>query len=128
LARYVVNVWISWSSEKLRKRLWKFQKVGESHPHVGVFCTKSGRKVDRHVMLRDVKLLCTKLGIKIPERTIHAIRHTFALNYLRNGGSVFHLQKALGHSSLDMSRRYANLATEDLQKVHERISLLGNCR
>ena len=51
--------------------------------------------------------------------------HTFAVNYLRKGGSVFHLQKMLGHSSLEMTRRYANLMTEDLQAVHQRLSLLG---
>jgi site-specific recombinase XerD len=52
-------------------------------------------------------------------------RHTFAINYLRKGSSVFQLQKVLGHSSLEMTRRYANLLTEDLQAIHERISLLA---
>ena len=50
---------------------------------------------------------------------------TFAVNYLRRGGSVFHLQKVLGHSTLEMTRRYANLVTADLQAVHERVSLLA---
>jgi integrase/recombinase XerD len=40
-------------------------------------------------------------------------------------GSLLHLQKVLGHSSLEMSRRYANLMTEDLSKVHEQVSLLS---
>jgi site-specific recombinase XerD len=44
---------------------------------------------------------------------------------LRRGGSVFHLQKVLGHSTLEMTRRYANLVTADLQAVHERVSLLS---
>jgi hypothetical protein len=44
---------------------------------------------------------------------------------LRHGGSVFHLQKVLGHSTLEMARRYANLVTADLQAVHERVSLLA---
>jgi integrase/recombinase XerD len=48
-----------------------------------------------------------------------------AVNYLRRGGSVFHLQRVLGHSSLDMTRRYSNLNAEDLQAVHQKISLLG---
>ena len=71
-------------------------------------------------MARDVKLHCKKLGFEPPARTLHAFRHTFAVNYLRRGESVFHLQKVLGHSSLDMTRRYANLMTEDLQAVHQK--------
>jgi integrase/recombinase XerD len=78
----------------------------------------------RRVMLRDVKRLCKRLGFDPPLRTLHAFRDSFAVNYLRRGGSVFHLQKALGHSSPEMTRRYANLLTEDLQAVHERITLL----
>ena len=31
----------------------------------------------------------------------------------------------LGHSTLEMTRRYANLTTEDLQAVHQKISLLA---
>ena len=75
-------------------------------------------------MLRDVKRLCKRLGIVPPARTIYAFRHTFAVNYLRKGGSVFHLQKMLGHSTLEMTRRYANLMTEDLQQIHEKVWLL----
>jgi len=58
-------------------------------------------------------------------RTLHTFRHTFATNYLRRGGSVFHLQKMLGHTSLEMSLRYVNLQVEDLQRVHQQVSLLS---
>ena len=77
-------------------------------------------------MLRDVKLLCGRLGFVPPGRTLHSFRHTFAVNYLRRGGSVFHLQKVLGHSTLEMTKRYCNLVTSDLQAVHQRISLLAS--
>ncbi len=77
-------------------------------------------------VLRDVKLRYNHLGFTPPTRTLQAFRHTFAVNYLRRGGSVFHLQKCLGHSTVEMTRRYANLMTEDLQAVHERISLLSS--
>jgi len=79
----------------------------------------------RCICLRDVKRLCVRLGFDPPRRTLHAFRHTFSVNYLRKGDLVFHLQKCLGHSSLEMSRRYANLMTEDLQAIHQEISLLA---
>jgi integrase/recombinase XerD len=107
-------------SLELRRFLWKFR-----HEHQTVFCTRRGTQLGRRDVLRDTKRLCGKLGVKAPERTLHAFRHSFSVNYLRRGGSVFHLQKVLGHSSLDMTRRYANLQTEDLQKIHQQVSLLS---
>lgn len=74
---------------------------------------------------RGVEILCRELGFDAPPRTLHAFRHTFAVNYLRRSGSVFHLQKVLGQSTLEMTRRYANLMTEDLQAVHQKVILLG---
>jgi len=90
-----------------------------------LFSTRTQTQLGRRDMLRDVKLHCERHGVAPPTRTLHAFRHTFAVNYLRRGGSVFHLQKVLGHTSLDMTRRYANLVTTDLQAVHERVSLLS---
>ena len=114
-------------SLELRKRLFVFQKKVDKKDGF-VFATRGGTKLGRRNVLRDVKNLCRTLGFEPPARTLHAMRHTFATNYLRNGGSVFHLQRALGHSSLEMTRRYAHLQTSDLQAVHERLSLLGNAR
>jgi integrase/recombinase XerD len=90
-----------------------------------VFASRTQTQLGRRDMLRDVKLHCERHGVAPPVRTLHAFRHTFAVNYIRRGGSVFHLQKVLGHTSLDMSRAYATLMTTDLQAVHERVSLLS---
>ena len=94
-------------------------------PEEFVLATKAGRRLGQRNTLRDVKQLCRALGFEPPRRTVHATRHTFAIEYLRRGGSVFHLQKMLGHTTLEMTRRYANLATQDLQAIHERVSLLN---
>jgi integrase/recombinase XerD len=112
-------------SFELRKALARHIVDSASRPHDLVFCTRRGRMLDRHIMLRDVKLLCGRLGFEPPERTLHAFRHTFAVNYLRKGGSVFHLQRVLGHRSLEMTRRYVNLTTADLSETHSRVSLLA---
>lgn len=109
-------------SFELRKYLYRLQTHST---HQLVFCTGEGHKLSQRNVLRDVKLLCGRLGIKAPERSNHAFRHSFAVNYLRKGGSVFHLQRCLGHTDLTMTRRYANLLTEDLQKIHNSVSLLS---
>jgi integrase/recombinase XerD len=111
-------------SLELRRFLYRWKK-GDSRDGL-VFPTRRGTKLGRRDVLRDVKQLCRRLGFNPPERTLHAFRHTFGLNYIRRGGSVFHLQKALGHSSLDMTRRYASLQTEDLQALHPKVSLLAS--
>jgi integrase/recombinase XerD len=110
-------------SLELRKSLYRH--VAESQPHDLVFATRTGTLWNRRNVLRGVKRVCRSMGFEPPARTVHAFRHTFAVNYLRRGGSVFHLQKTLGHTTLEMSRRYSNLDTSDLQAVHQRISLLA---
>lgn len=112
-------------SFELRKALFRYIADFNRKPDLLLLASRNETQLGRRVMLRDVKLLCDQLGFAPPARTLHAFRHTFAVNYLRRGGSVFHLQKVLGHSTLEMTRRYANLMTEDLQAVHERVSLLS---
>jgi integrase/recombinase XerD len=113
-------------SFELRKAIFRFMRDFGRKVDALLFANRGETGLGRRNMLRDVKLLCKRLGFTPPARTLHAFRHTFAVNYLRRGGSVFHLQKVLGHSTLEMTRRYANLMTEDLQAVHERVSLLSS--
>ena len=56
----------------------------------------------------------------------HTLRHTAAVIYLRQGGDPFTLQKLLGHSTLDMTRRYCELADLDLKRVHQMASPVDN--
>jgi integrase/recombinase XerD len=119
-------------SFELRKALFRYIRDFRTGGPIGrkldalLFANRTETRLKRRNVLRDVKNLCKRLGFKAPARSLHACRHTFALNYLRRGGSTFHLQKVLGHSTLEMTRRYVNLLTEDLQAVHERVSLLAS--
>ena len=113
-------------SFELRKAMFRYRKEHNRAFGSLLFANRTQTRLGRRNVLRDVKLLCKRLGFQPPARTLHAFRHTFAVNYLRRGGSVFHLQKVLGHSTLEMTRRYANLVTADLQAVHERVSMLSS--
>lgn len=44
--------------------------------------------------------------------------HTFAVNYLVNGGDAFSLQRILRHTTLEMVRRYMHLADVDVRLQH----------
>ena len=48
----------------------------------------------------------------------HKLRHTGSVLFLRNGGDPFSLQKMLGHSTLQMTRHYCNLADTDVKAQH----------
>jgi integrase/recombinase XerD len=113
-------------SFELRKAMFRCCHECSRTPDSLLFANRTQTKLGRRNVLRDVKLRCRRLGFDPPARTLHAFRHTFAVNYLRRGGSVFHLQKVLGHSTLEMTRRYANLMTEDLQEMHQKVSLLAS--
>lgn len=58
----------------------------------------------------------------VPKLHAHLCRHTFATNYLINGGDVFSLQQILGHTTLEMVRRYVSLASSQVAVQHRKYS------
>ena len=55
---------------------------------------------------------------------IHRYRHTFAKQWILNGGNVVALSKLLGHSSLDITQNYINLLVSDVAKQVNEINVL----
>ena len=69
---------------------------------------------------------CIDRGVK--PRGPHALRHAFRRMYIKNGGDRFTLQRLLTHSSMEMTRRYVELFSEDLRKPLETFSPLDNMK
>ena len=76
---------------------------------------------------RDVEYLVSglqeKAGITGWHMGVHLMRHSFATNYLRNGGRLAFLKEILGHSSIATTMRYVQLAGVDVKMDHTRTSL-----
>lgn len=47
----------------------------------------------------------------------HDLRHWFAVDYLRRGGSIYNLQKILGHASIKTTEIYLDYLTPDEQEA-----------
>lgn len=90
---------------------------------VPVFCTFNGRRMTSHNMQGNFLKYSRKLGVSV---TPYHLRHTFALWFVRNGGNLFALQKMMGHTKLDMTRHYVNLAQADLKNSHEKATPINN--
>jgi site-specific recombinase XerD len=110
-------------SREMRRRLWVYLKT---HDHERVFPTRDGRALSPRNVQHGMGRAREALGIPPATKfSPHVLRHTFATSYLRNGGDVFRLQRILGHSTLEMTRRYVSLQTADLTRVHDRFSPLS---
>lgn len=87
---------------------------------VPVFCTSFGDAWNTHGWTVNLKRYAEKAGIG--RFSAYDIRHCHAIQYLRNGGDVFTLQREMGHTTLSMTERYLALCDDDLKAVHSRVS------
>jgi len=85
-----------------------------------LFVTNRGNPIS----LNTLKLMFRRLGNKSRVNQLHAhlCRHTFAINYLMNGGDVFSLKSILGHSSLEMVNRYLHFTSSQITEQHTKYS------
>jgi site-specific recombinase XerD len=79
---------------------------------------------DSPLTYNAIKMLLSRLAKKsgIKRLHVHLYRHTFATNYLMNGGDVFSLQQILGHSTLEMVRNYVSMASTQVKVQHRKYS------
>lgn len=108
-----------------QRSLWRYLvERGDLVQGAPLFATTSGRKMDT----AGVRMMIQRAGnrVGVAGAGCHRFRHTFAINFLRNGGNILALQDLLGHSSMEMVRRYARLAEVDLAAAQKRASPADN--
>jgi len=105
-----------------QKALWRYLMCRAHKDVEELWLTEEGRPLHNSGVQSLVKRLKERAGVT-GDGSTHRFRHTFALAFLRSDRNVFNLQYLLGHSDLDMVRRYTSaLGMEDALKAHERAS------
>ena len=96
----------------------KGQFGGDHYLFVNQFAQRLDRRVVRLILLK----LGEKAGVKGVRISPHTCRHTFAKNWILNGGDPFSLQRILGHTTQQMVSHYVNLAANDIRVQHSKFS------
>jgi len=114
--------------QKVAKALLKYKLKHRPEPlaNDSFFLTKDGRPLPIGRIEKLVSGYGAKAGLK--RCHCHKLRHTSSVMYLRNGGDPFSLQKKLGHTSLQMTRHYCNLADSDVRAQHLRFGVMDRLK
>ncbi|MBQ9122447.1 MAG: site-specific integrase [Lachnospiraceae bacterium] len=99
--------------------LRKFLKVKPDAWEQWLFPTRDGKQLKANVLGRNFRKYCQRSGVKF---TPYQIRHSFATFYLENGGDLFTLQRQMGHTDLQMTRRYTEISDKLLVECHQNYS------
>lgn len=82
-----------------------------------LFATEQGGRMSVSHWAHRLKEYSRKIGVNV---TPYSLRHSFAIEFLKNGGDPFSLQRLLGHQDLSMTRRYLRLTQDDIREAHEK--------
>ena len=87
-----------------------------------LFCNIFGQQLVKGTCYHMLYEYNKKRGVQTTG--IHRYRHTFAKQWIINGGNVVSLSKLLGHSSLDITQNYINLLVSEVAKQVDEFNVL----
>ncbi len=85
-----------------------------------LFLSSTGKPIT----VNTVKLVFSRLAKASGVKRLHAhlCRHTFATNYLLNGGDIFSLKEILGHTTFEMVNHYLHFTSSQITTQHHKYS------
>ena len=110
---------------KTRRAMRAYVKL-HSGDSEALWLTDDGERLTYWGLNQIISRLAKRAGIPKPE--LHDFRRAFALNCLRNGMDVYSLQRLMGHSDLQVMRRYLDQTDEDIRAAHAKASPVDNAR
>lgn len=111
-----------------KRALQRYVRVFRPEPAMAsvgnLFLSRYGYPLSTNAITHFMDRLGSNTGID--RLHAHLWRHTAGVRYLMAGGDVFSLQTILGHSTLEMTRHYVQLASQHIEIQHRRFSPADN--
>ena len=89
-----------------------------------VFCTRSGKPINRSNIWREMKSLCKEAGVEQEKVFPHNLRHLFAKTFYNTCKDIAKLADILGHSSIETTRVYIMTTSREYQKHMDEMDLV----
>lgn len=104
---------------RLKKQLNKYVKAHNIKTG-SIVLNNRGEPLGRTYIFKRLKYLGGQARVKKSKVYPHSIRHLFAKNWIKaNGDNILQLADILGHSSLETTRIYTRLNTDETRKTME---------
>jgi integrase/recombinase XerD len=114
-------------SARTAQIIWRYLNDRRPTPRCNnnrLFLNKDGMPLTRDALRHLITSLGHRAGVA--KAHPHRFRHTFAIQFLRNGGNGYVLQTLLGHSTMEMVRIYLKIARQDVEESHRHASPVDN--
>lgn len=108
------------SLQKLLKNYIREQRLTQGP----VFCTASGRPIDRSNVWREMKSLCKLAGIDEQKVFPHNLRHLFAVCFYKMEKDIVKLADVLGHSNIETTRIYMKSTGEEHRRILDGMGMI----
>lgn len=89
-----------------------------------IFCTRSGRPLDRSNVCHDMKQLCEEAKVDSSKVFPHSFRHLFARTFYAAEKNLAHLADVLGHSRIETTRIYVAVSASTQERILSRMNLI----
>ena len=89
-----------------------------------IFCTRTGRQLDRSNVWREMKKLCREANVSERKVFPHNLRHLFARCFYKLKRDIVLLSDVLGHTNISTTRLYIKSMGKEHQRQLDRMHMV----
>ena len=109
--------------DEMRRILRDYMRIRDGADNDFLFPSEQNKQMTERGFQQAVARYNKSRGVS--KTSVHLFRHTFAERFLLAGGNAFTLQRILGHSTLDMTKRYCRIYDNNIVENFNQYSPLS---